>query len=75
MLIKWHTGRKDWWRSPGNDKSADLWRQIRHARITPNTLPVEIALAPVEQDVRKTVMEYWITPDWEFFGLHSYLET
>eukprot|EP00975_Prorocentrum_lima_P066734 12910896-Prorocentrum_lima.AAC.1 len=20
-------------------------------------------------------MEYWVTADWEFFGLHSYLET
>eukprot|EP00975_Prorocentrum_lima_P070176 12930528-Prorocentrum_lima.AAC.1 len=30
-----------------------------------------MALAPVEQDIRKIAMGYWITPDWEFFGLHG----
>eukprot|EP00975_Prorocentrum_lima_P019731 4153009-Prorocentrum_lima.AAC.1 len=67
MLIKWYTGRQDWWHSPGNDKREDLWRQIKHARITPNSFPVEIALAPVEYDVRKIATEYWITPHWELF--------
>eukprot|EP00975_Prorocentrum_lima_P023420 4926403-Prorocentrum_lima.AAC.1 len=73
MLIKWHTGSNEWWHTPGRDKRRILWNQIEQALNTPYCKPVEISLAPVEQDVRTIAKEYWLTPDWEFFDLHEYL--
>eukprot|EP00975_Prorocentrum_lima_P018938 3989256-Prorocentrum_lima.AAC.1 len=40
----------------------------------PDRNPVLIAVAPVEQDILFISQEYWITPEWTFYGLPEHLE-
>eukprot|EP00975_Prorocentrum_lima_P038722 8133493-Prorocentrum_lima.AAC.1 len=68
-MIKWHTGDKRWWRSPGYQKRDDIKEEV-----TTTHSMVKISVAPDVINIVRMAAEFGIDPSWDFLDIHPHLQ-